>query len=220
MAQFNFDMAVQFARQRLQNKLPPYLYYHSFNHTARDVVPAAERLAKLEGVSGRDLFLTITGAWYHDLGFIHIHGDTAEEYKSRVGEHELAGVALARQVLPDFGYSSEEVEIVAGMILATRLPQTPHTLFEQIIADSDLDSLGRTDFWRISTNLRAELTAFGMPSDETIWNTRQLKFLQSHTYFTASAIKLRQPGKEVNIQRLQEMLSEAPVQQNLALAQS
>jgi hypothetical protein len=32
------------------------------------------------------------------------------------------------------------------LIMVTRLPQTPNSLLEEIIADADLDSLGRADF--------------------------------------------------------------------------
>lgn len=208
MGDFNFDMAAEFARRRLDTRLPVYLYYHSAVHTGQDVIPAAKRLAKLEGVEGDDLLLLLTGAWFHDLGFIHINGDTAAEYKLRVSEHEEASIAIARQVLPDFGYSPGEVEVVSGIIQATKLPQTPHNLLEEMMADSDLDSLGRPDFWKVSFRLQAELTAFCMPTDEKTWYERQLKFLRSHTYFTDAAIKLRQPGKQKNIKELEKRLEE------------
>jgi len=208
MAGFNYDMAAEFARRRLDTRLPPYLYYHSAIHTGQDVVPAAKRLAKMEGLQGDDLLLLLTAAWFHDLGFIHINGDTAAEYKLRVSRHEEASAAIARQVLPDYGYSPGEIEVVAGAIMATKLPQTPHNIIEQITADSDLDSLGRDDFWKISYRLHEELARFGMPSDEMTWFERQLKFLESHHYFTPSARLLRQPGKETNMAELRLRLAE------------
>lgn len=208
MGDFNYDMAAEFARRRLDTRLPIYLYYHSAVHTGQDVVPAVKRLAKIEGVEGDELLLVMTGAWFHDLGFIHINGDTSAEYKSRVGEHEEASIAIARQVLPDFGYSRGEVELVSGIIFATKLPQTAHNLLEEIMADADLDSLGRTDFWKVSFRLQAELAAFGMPSDEMTWYERQLKFLKSHHYFTSAAIQLRKPGKTANIAELEQRLVE------------
>jgi uncharacterized protein len=208
MGAFNYDMAAEFARRRLETRLPPYLYYHSAIHTGQDVVPAAKRLAKMEGVEGDDLLLLLTAAWFHDLGFIHINGDTTVEYKSRVSRHEEASAAIAIQVLPDFGYAPAEIEMVAGAIMATKLPQTPHNLIEQITADADLDSLGREDFWKIHYRLQDELARFGMPTDEATWLSRQLKFLDSHHYFTRSARQLRQPGKERNMIGLRQRLAE------------
>lgn len=206
MADFNFDMASEFARRRLETRLPVYLYYHSAVHTMQDVVPAVKRLAKMEGVEGEDLLLALTAAWFHDLGFIFINGDTPLEYKTRVSQHEEASAAIAQQVLPDFGYSKAQVEVVVNAIMATQLPQTPHNLLEQIVADADLDSLGRSDFWKISYRLKEELAAFGMPTSEEEWLTRQLNFLLSHHYFTASAQRLRQPGKEENIRDIRARL--------------
>jgi uncharacterized protein len=208
MGNFNFDMAAEFARRRLDTRLPVYLYYHSAIHTGQDVVPATKRLAKMIGIEGDDLLLLLTGAWFHDLGFILINGDTTAEYKSRVGEHEEASIAIARQVLPDFGYSSGEVEVVSGLILATKLPQTPHNQLEELMADADLDSIGREDFWKVSFRLQAELAAFGMPTDEATWYERQLKFLKSHSYFTAAAIQLRRKGKLLNIAELEKRLQD------------
>jgi len=211
MSDFNFDMAADFARRRLDTRLPMYLYYHSALHTAQDVVPAVKRLAKVEGVEGDDLLLLLTGAWFHDLGFIHINGDTTAEYKSRVSEHEEASIAIARQVLPDFGFSPGEVYLVSGIIRATKLPQTPHNPLEELMADADLDSLGRTDFWKVSFRLQAELAAFGMPSDEATWYERQLKFLKSHTYFSDAAIQLRRPGKQQNIAEIEQRLEDLKI---------
>jgi uncharacterized protein len=68
--------------------------------------------------------------------------------------------------------------------------------------------LGRADFWKISYRLHDELAAFGMPSDDAVWSERQLKFLRSHTYFTATAKRVRQPGKEKNMLELQRHLEE------------
>jgi uncharacterized protein len=208
MADFNFDMASEFARRRLETRLPPYLFYHSAVHTMHDVVPAAKKLAQMEEVEGDDLLLLLTGAWFHDLGFIFINGDTTLEYKLRVSQHEEASAAIARQVLPDFGYAPGEVEVVVGTIMATKLPQTPHNLLEQIVADADLDSIGRSDFWKVSYRLKEELATFGMPMGEDEWLTRQLSFLQSHHYFSPSAKKLRQPGKKENIKEIQVRLRE------------
>ena len=43
--------------------------YHSVAHT-KDVVKAATRIAKAEGVEGDELTLLLTAAWFHDSGYI------------------------------------------------------------------------------------------------------------------------------------------------------
>jgi uncharacterized protein len=199
MAQPDFESAMHYALGRLERDLPPDYYYHSLQHTREDVVPAAERFAATEGVTGEALLLLRTAAYYHDVGYI----------RQRV-DHEDCGVAIARDVLPDFGYSAEQIEIVGGMIMATKLPQTPHTLLEEILADADMDSIGRDDFLTTSLNLRSELAANGTLISEYEWYRRQLGFLQSHHYWTQAARSLRDAGKQQNIALLERLIAEYP----------
>ncbi|NJL32952.1 MAG: hypothetical protein HC893_02735 [Chloroflexaceae bacterium] len=119
----------------------------------------------------------------------------------------MISVDIAAAVLCDFGYSNEQIAVIGDIILATRLPQTPHTLLEQIIADADLDSLGREDFMERGENLRAEMAAFGTEVDDEEWLHEQIYFLEQHIYFTRAARHLRSAGKQRNIRALQAMLA-------------
>jgi hypothetical protein len=112
-------------------------------------------------------------------------------------------------VLPRFGYTPSQVTAIEGMIMATRLPQTPHTLLEQILADADLDSLGRDDFLQMSLALFVELAARGDEIPEAVWYARQLDFLRSHRYFTRAARALRDAGKLRNIALLEQLVGQA-----------
>ena len=184
--------ALRYALSRLERELAPELTYHNLWHTAEDVLPAAQRLAALMGVSPEDARLLEIGAAYHDIGFV-----------VRRQEHERAGAEIAAQVLPGFGFTSEQVAAVQGMILATRLPQSPRTPLEEILADADLDVLGREDSLARSQVLRAELASFGAPVAETEWYRRQLKFFREHRYFTSAARSLREEGERRNIEAME-----------------
>jgi uncharacterized protein len=190
------ESACQYALQRLRDELSPDLYYHSLAHTQNDVVPATERLALAAGMSGDNLLLLRTAAWYHDLGFVEGRSD-----------HEVASVIIAAAVLPGFGYSSDQIAAIRGMIIATRLPQNPKTRLEEILVDADLDSLGREDFLKTSLALRDELATSGTYLGLEDWYRRQLSFLQNHHYFTAEARRLRDLQKQKNIAHLQTLLS-------------
>ncbi|MEW5869597.1 MAG: cyclic nucleotide-binding domain-containing protein [Chloroflexota bacterium] len=193
----DFEKARQYALQRLETELPPRLLYHGMMHTRDDTVPAAERLAVLEGVEGEERILLLTAVWYHDIGF-------TEQYE----DHESASMRIAAEVLPEFGYSLEQIEIIRGIIQATRIPQKPHTLLEQIMADADLDLLGRDDFWQLNQALYKELAAVGKSCSTKDWYRGQLAFLQSHEYFTASAKTLRAAGKQANIRKMKVRMME------------
>lgn len=189
--------ASAYARQRLQHELAPQLRYHSLAHTRDDVVPAVMRLAKLIGVDEADQRLLHTAAWYHDLGFAVQRDD-----------HEAVGARIAATTLPRFGYSDDQIARIMGMIAATRLPQTPQSLLEELLADGDLDSLGRDDFLTTSLNLRTELYLYGTTIPELEWYARQLDFLTSHRYWTAAARSLRDMGKQQNIVLLGKLLQD------------
>ena len=179
-------------------RLPAELTYHSLAHTCHDVVPAAVRLAARLGVGGQDLVLLRTAAYFHDVGYVE-----------RRDQHEAAGARLATSVLAYCGYRPSQVAAIEGMIMATRLPQSPRNLLEQILADADLDSLGRNDFLHTSQALRAELAWFGSPIPEAEWYARQLAFLRNHRYFTSAARALREPGKQRNAALLERLLNRA-----------
>jgi uncharacterized protein len=190
----DFASACRYALRRLEQELPPTLYYHSLAHTRDDVVPATERLAALAGIAGEELLLLRTAAYYHDLGFIE-----------QREEHEAAGARLAAAILPRFGYTPAHIRAIDGLIMATRLPQSPRTPLEALLADADLDVLGRADFLARNRALHAELAALAQPIPDADWYHAQLAFLRGHRYWTAAASTLRDTGKQCNIAALSRL---------------
>lgn len=192
----DFEAAQTYALTRLERELPETLYYHSLWHTRDEVLPQVNRLIEGEQLTGRACLRVRTAALYHDIGFIQGAAD-----------HERVSAQTAAQSLPHFGYSPADVRAIARIIMATRLPQSARTLPDMILADADLDVLGRYDFMSRGQLLRAELAASGTVFSDEVWLSRQLKLLQSHSYFTASARRWRQAGKLQNIEKLKRALS-------------
>ena len=185
----------QFIHNVLTSDLPPTLYYHGLHHVL-DVVDAAERIAGAEGIDDAEsLTLLKTAALFHDAGFL-------STYKG----HEEVGCDYARRVLPDFRYTPSQIDIVCGLIMATRIPQTPHTKLEEILCDADLDYLGRDDFEPIAHSLYRELKVRDMVADELAWNRIQVGFLSSHHYWTKTAIAARQAVKEQHLNALRKLV--------------
>lgn len=193
----DLEQARTYARTRLGRELSPALAYHTLSHSLDEVAAATARLAALENVSAPDYVLLLTAAYLHDLGFVE-----------RYLENEVVAARIAAETLPTWGYTPPAVEAVCGMIMATRLPQTPRTRFEQILADADLEVLGRSDFMTRNLDLRRERAAFGYPAGDADWFGGQLRFLESHAYFTVSARSLLDAGKRENIARLRECLAQ------------
>jgi uncharacterized protein len=174
----------------LKEGLPAMLTYHSVGHT-EDVLAAAERLGQAEGLSDDSLLLLRTAALLHDTGFLR----TALH-------HEEASVRIAESLLPAYGYSAGQIAQVSQMILATRIPQSPHDALSAILCDADLDYLGRDDYASIAKLLYSEFLHQGVVKDEEEWLAMQLRFLQGHQYFTQTAIRTREVRKQLTLQQL------------------
>jgi predicted metal-dependent HD superfamily phosphohydrolase len=183
----DYDGAISYALDRLERDIAPDLSYHNIRHTRDGVMKAAVRLAGACQLDQEDIWLLMVAAAFHDIGFL----------ETREG-HETAGVRIINQVLPDFGFCAEQIERMTYMILATRLPQSPNGLVDQILADADLDVLGREDFFERSELLRLEMAVYEKPQSPDEWYQGQLDFLAEHRYFTAAARELRDGGKEAN----------------------
>ncbi len=190
----NYMKAERHIMKILETQLSPKLLYHSINHTI-DVTQAVERLAIMEGITDEDLFLLKSAATYHDAGFI-------EKYD----HNEEIGMRLAREILPKYGYTEDQIDIIDGLIKSTEIPQSPTTHLQQIMCDADLDYLGRDDFHDIADLLRRELREHGKLESDKLWDEIQIKFLNQHTYFTQSAIKLRKEKKLSHIKEIEEKL--------------
>ena len=187
--------AVAYALHRLRTELPPMLHYHNVRHTEGDVLPAAVRLGQLSRLADPDLHLLEVGAAFHDLGQI----------RASLG-HELIGAAIMAEVLPQYGFGTGEIERVRGMIMATRLPQTPLNQEQALLCDADLDSLGRDDFFTTSLALWRERQAAGMVIPWQTWLENQRDFLSGHRYFTPAARTLRDAGKQANVELLERLI--------------
>lgn len=186
--------------QRLGAELPATRQYHSVQHTQDEVLPAAERLADAICISADQKKLLLAAAAFHDTGYINGPDEG----------HEERSIKIAQETLPSYGYTAEQLNTIAGIIRATRWPQRPCNLVEQIMSDADLAMLGHPweKFFARSNRLRAEMEAVrGQPILEEDWYRGQIEFLSSHTYFTEAARALFGEKKDINITKMRERLN-------------
>jgi uncharacterized protein len=182
-----FEEAGKFILKRLNDELPDHFTYHNVKHT-QNVYRSAEYIGKQEGISDYEMKMLLTAACFHDSGFL-----------IRAIGHEEESCRIAKNVLSSYQYNPDEIERICGIIMATKLPQTPHNQLEMILADADLDYLGREDFFPIAHKLFLENVSLGFIADENAWNQTQICFIQNHQYFTKTAVNLRQAKKETNL---------------------
>ena len=176
--------------------LDPRLTYHSAAHT-EDVLQQLERIAAAEGLTDTRLLLLMRiAAIFHDTGFLRT-------YKG----HEAQSCIIMLEMIEPELLDVSEIEMIKGMIMATKIPQLPHTLPEMIICDADLDYLGRDDFDKISNSLKNEFLTYNVIKNEEEWNHLQINFFESHQYFTPTSLKNRSLIKMQHLKILKQNLS-------------
>ena len=179
--------------QEILAKLPEHLTYHNLDHTAY-VIDKAIFLARELKVSAKDLHLLKLAALFHDTGFIDNPKD-----------HEEKGCKIARGYL-EKGYSTDDLQKIYGMIMATKIPQSPTSLLENILADADLEYLGTDLFEKIGKTLFEELKHFNPDFTEQAWDELQLVFMQKHHFHTEYCRNHREPKKQENLLTVKKRL--------------
>ena len=176
--------------QKLRIELSANLSYHNVSHTEK-VIEAAKQLSDDEGLNDEDKILVSTAALFHDSGFLNGADD-----------HEEKSCEIARQYLPAYDYSPRQIDEICRLILATRNPQKPTNLLENILCDADLSHLGTDTFATVSANLYKELKHVNNVPEIERWPEYQMQFLREHKYHTSSAEKRFGSMKEKNIANL------------------
>ena len=195
-SKLNYNKVKQFVLAKLEKELPENLYYHGPHHT-RDVLQAAERIGKAEGLDPEELMLVKMAALLHDAGFLN-----------KYWSNEPEGVKFAREILPGYGFTDSQIDIIDGMIMATRIPQNPTNHLEEILCDADLDYLGREDFEKISSTLQQELLDYGGIKSADDWDPIQVKFLSAHKYFTKTAKETRDNQKNAYLEAIKKRVEQ------------
>ena len=176
------------------------LFYHSVEHT-REVVEAADQIAKLSSFSERDHEAILLAAWWHDIGMLTCDGNPEG--------HENISCGKAKEFLKKHKYSAEKIELVEKLIMATDMSTEPRTLIEMAMRDADMNGLGRPEYSDRLKSLRKEWDAQGRlnSTDQEEWLKENIGFFRNHSYFTPAAERLFGDHKEINLTKLEKQLN-------------
>jgi predicted metal-dependent HD superfamily phosphohydrolase len=164
--------------------------FHDPEHTAQ-TVSAAKVIGEGFRLKEPDMQVLLLATWFHDTGYAQ--GPT---------DHEERSCANAELFLRD-KISEEALADVLSCIRATKVPQNPKTILEQIICDADLSHLGMETYWDRNSRLRQEftLTRNSVMSDQE-WVDFEINFMLTHEYHTVVAQELLNKRKAKHIQQL------------------
>ena len=182
--------------ETLLRALPEDLVYHNLGHT-QQVVEAAELIGKQTGLSQEELENAMIAAWLHDIGYIQ-----------KRQQHEVAGVDMARPFLEELGMSEERIRVITDSVLATQLPQTPHTRVAEVVCDADMYHLSSDRFFDRSELMRQEFKSTVGKVGKKKWLQGSIKLMECHHYFTEYGRTVLAPLKEKNLEKARKKLVE------------
>src|ERR1700743_3888773 len=183
------------------------LLYHNLKHT-QDVVAAATQIANHYQLNDDDFFIVMAAVWFHDLGYL-----------TDITSHEEKGAELAAAFLETYKVNTEYINLVKGCIKATKIPQSPSTLLEEIVCDADLFHLGTDDFFKKDKLLLEEYNLLNhTDKGKYEWRLKTISFVENHSYFTDYCRVLLNDTKAKNLEELKskeakhdKKLAEQPV---------
>ena len=166
--------------------------YHNLSHTGA-VVSNAAKIASHYQLGEKDVFIITAAAWFHDAGY----------FNGGPADHEIRGADMAAGYLKEIGIDDETIQAVQQCIVATRMPQSPKNLNEQIICDADLYHFGTDHFAEWNKLMRKEVEwRLGKKIAKNDWRKGSVLFMESHQYQTDYGRELLQDKKNQNLKEM------------------
>ncbi len=201
------EAAGQYVKAQYQQHPHPNLVYHDLTHT-QQVVDAAEQIAAHYRLQEQDLLIVMVAAWFHDTGYL----------LGSFREHEEKGADEARVFLQSEQVPEAIQQQVVNCIMATKMPQNPHNLLEEIVCDADLFHLGSKHYKERSKAMRQEAAStFGKEISSGAWAGTSLLFLENHQYFTDYCRVLLKQQKEENIRWLKKKMEKKQKEEGISV---
>lgn len=189
------DLARRYVLELFSNKLSDNFCFHNIKHT-QDVVQATLEIAQECHLNPKQFEIVTLAAWFHDCG-----------YTCSYNSHEDNSKTIAKDFLNLHKYPKERLDQILACIEATRFPQNPTSLEEQVLADADLYHFSRPDYPRYEQKLRKEIKLFlGKSCTDFQWAKTNYTLLKNHKYFTDYGKNVLQQFKQVNIERINTKL--------------
>ena len=176
-----------------KENVPKKYVYHDLTHT-QDVVRSSLQIGLAFRLPAADLENLQIAAWFHDSGY-----DQGPE------NHEERSADYAAHFLENYNYPPQTIEVIRGCIRATKIPQRPVNLLQQIICDADLSHLGEKSYWMRTARVRQELIiTHNKLMTEEEWIDFELAFMLGQSYHTEIARNMFQKRKTKHIAQLRK----------------
>lgn len=187
-----FDLE-EFIVDKLQHDLPPHMYFHNAKHT-KDTYTLTELIGRAEDISQEDLLLVRTASLFLDIGYI-----------SNYDDHENENIRFAREILPRFRYTPEQIDLISNLMMSIRYNDNNKSKSEAILIDAYQNYLGRVDYIEHSKNHFQEIRERISSLSEKEWFYHELRMVEQFKFYTDTANKLREVTREDQLLKIKEV---------------
>ncbi|WP_184550644.1 hypothetical protein [Mucilaginibacter sp. FT3.2] len=133
--------------------------------------------------------ILLVSAWFHDSGYLFTYRG-----------HEDAGMAIAGTFLIQHQVSRDFMNEVFACIEATKMPQLPKNILQEIICDADLYHFSSPDYPIYAEKLRREWAEWlDKHFSDKDWNELNWSVMRHHQYFTNYGKTILQAKKQKNM---------------------
>jgi len=179
------QLAADYTDLLFKEQMSTKLLYHNEAHT-QSVREVALLIAKHYQATPLELEVLELAALFHDLGYINVYTG-----------HEAVSQDMASAFLKKYHYPASLIKQVEALIGATNIQQQPTNLLED----------GQGKYLRTISNLRTELDTFLDQQFKDIdWYQANIKFLDSHFFFTDKAKELFSKKKKSNRKKVKKLI--------------
>lgn len=184
---------VGFISHLMSTQLSANHLFHNWHHT-HNVVRGVQEISDSLDLSSTEREIVLLAAYFHDSGHV-----------TKCIGHEEESQKIAYKFLVKNKYLSKNIEKVVQCIAATKIPQSPKCLLEEVICDADLFHLSTVEYLSELELLRKEwLLIAQIHYSEKNWMDMNLNFLRAHQYYTKYGKENLEAGKQQNIKRLEK----------------
>lgn len=186
----------QYVEHYMKEHFTDKIFFHNYRHTVK-VVRVCDMLSMESDISKHDRFLVHLAGWFSNIG-----------YNEDAFHHEEHSAKHAKAFFEAKGLDKEDVDEIQVCILATRIPQHPHTITARILCDAVLFHLSDPTYFEELDLLRKEWEVNRKEKHEDDdWLQINIEFLQSHFYFSPFARKNFEKEKRNNLMKLKAQIA-------------
>jgi predicted metal-dependent HD superfamily phosphohydrolase len=182
------EKAFVYVTDLIVERMPPTMLFHNLQHTL-DVFEAVNEIIKHTTLTEDEHIILQLAALFHDTGYVFQY----------IG-HEDISIAIAGTYLMQQGYHKGMYTPILDCIEATKIPQAPKNLLQQVICDADFHHFAKPNYFEYAGRLKKEWEVHlkRKYTDEE-WSQLNIAVLTNHQYFTEYGKTVMQAIKQQNI---------------------